>query len=309
MTVHIIRHASRRLRYVWRMARVTPALSVAALLLGASSAAFSASPDEAAAPDRHIADPEDGTLAQGVYTNPYFALAYPLPPGWKEGLAGPPPSNAGYYVLNTPEPLDDAKGTILIAAQDKFFAAKSMADAMTMLEDLRRSAGATPGLTATTAPQQVTIAGHNFARLDLGGVGLSRVVFATDIRCHIVSFTFAASDPALLETLAASVERLSLAADESAATPLCIDHYATEATIRRQVAPTPVGPSFLKIPVRIVIGRDGKVKHVHVIRAFPAQAKSVADAVSQWEFKPYEVQGEPVEIETGIVFEFKPTGR
>ncbi len=51
------------------------------------------------------------------------------------------------------------------------------------------------------------------------------------------------------------------------------------------------------------------MKHVHVIRAVAAQAKNISDALSQWEVKPYEVQGEPVEIETGIVFEFKPTGR
>ncbi|HUH84480.1 MAG TPA: energy transducer TonB [Stellaceae bacterium] len=286
-----------------------PALFLAALLLGASSAALSASADEAAAPDHHIADPEDGTLAQGVYTNPYFALAYPLPAGWKEGLAGPPPSNAGYYVLNTPEPLGETKGTILIAAQDEFFALKPMADAMAMLEDLHRSASETPGLTAETAPQPLTIAGHGFARLDLGGVGLSRVIFATLIRCHIVSFTFAASDPALLKKLASSIDRLSFDAEAKGAAPLCIDHYATDATIRHKIAPAPVGPSFVKIPVRIVIGPDGKVKHVHVISAFPGQAKSIADALSQWEFKPYEVQGEPVEIETGIVFEFKPTGR
>jgi len=284
------------------------ALSVAAALLGAGSAAFSASPDEATPPDRRMADPEDGTFVQSVYTNPYFALAYPLPTGWKEGLAGPPPSNGGYYVLDTPEP-GEAKGSILIAAQDQFFATKPITGAMAMLEDLRRSAGQTPGLTADTAPQQVEIAGRRFARLDLGGVGLSRVVFATDIRCHIVSFTFAASDPALLKTLTASLERLSLAPEEGETTPFCIDHYATDATILHKVAPMPVGPHFVKIPVRVVIGRDGRVKHVHVIRASPAQAESIADALRQWEFKPYEMKGMPVEIETGIVFEFKPSGR
>jgi len=282
---------------------------MAAALVGAGSVALSASPDEATPPDRRMADPEDGALVQSVYTNPYFALAYPLPAGWKEGLAGPPPSNAGYYVLNTPELDGEAKGTVLVAAQDRFFAARPVADAMAMLEDLRHSALQTAGLTAETAPQLVTIAGRSFARLDLGGVGLSRVVFATDIRCHIVSFTFAASDPALLKALAASVDRVSFAAEANDPAPLCIDHYATDATIRHQVPPAPIPPNFLKIPVRIVIGRDGKVRHVHVIRAFPAQAKSIAEAVSQWEFKPYEVQGQPVEIETGIVFEFKPSDR
>jgi Gram-negative bacterial TonB protein C-terminal len=304
MIVQIIRDPSRRVRYVSLMARVVPALSLAVMLFGASTVAFSASPNQAAS-----ADPEDGTLAQRIYANPYFALAYPLPAEWKAGLAGPPPSNAGYYVLSTPDPVGEAKGTILIAAQDMFFAAKPMADAMAMVEDLRRSAGQTAGLTAESAPQRVTIAGHSFVRLDLGGVGLSRVVFATDIRCHIVSFTFAASDPVLLKTLAASLDRLSFAAEDGAAAPLCLDHYATDATVLRKVAPAPVGPNFLKIPVRVIIGRDGTVKHVHVIGAIPAQAKSIADALSQWTFKPYEVQGRPVEIETGMVFEFKPPGR
>jgi len=266
-----------------------------------------------------MANPEDGTLADGVYTNPYFDLAYPLPSGWTAGLKGPPPSTSGYYVLNTPAPEGEPKGTILIAAQDLFFAVKPMADATAMVADLRRSAGRTEGLKAETEPRQVTIAGHSFARVDIGGVVLSRIVLATDIRCHIVSFTFASPDPQLLDALAASLDRLSLPAEASAtgtgtseagsSVPLCIANYATDETVLHRVAPALVVPKFTKIAVRIIIGRDGRVKHIHVIRAVPEQAKSIEDALAGWEFKPYEVQGQPVEVETGLVFEFKPTNR
>jgi hypothetical protein len=48
-----------------------------------------------------------------VYINPYFDLAYRLPPGWREGMAGPDPSESGYYVLSTLVPDGEFTGTIL----------------------------------------------------------------------------------------------------------------------------------------------------------------------------------------------------
>jgi hypothetical protein len=58
--------------------------------------------------------------------------------------------------------------------------------------------------------------------------------------------------------------------------------------------------------VRIIIGPDGSVEHIQVIRAFAARQKSIEDALAQWEFKPYQVNAHPAELETGLVLEFKP---
>lgn len=60
-------------------------------------------------------------MIDGVYANPYFAVRYPLPAGWKDGPEPPRRSYDGYYVLDTPVPPEDVKATILIAAQDSFF--------------------------------------------------------------------------------------------------------------------------------------------------------------------------------------------
>jgi protein TonB len=76
-----------------------------------------------------------------------------------------------------------------------------------------------------------------------------------------------------------------------------------------KVDPVLVGPRFLTVPVRIIIGTDGRIKHTHVILAFPEQQRSIEDAMAQWAFKPYLVDGKPVEIETGLMFEFKPAAR
>jgi hypothetical protein len=47
---------------------------------------------------------------------------------------------------------------------------------------------------------------------------------------------------------------------------------------------------------------------VHVIRAFPEQRRALEEALIQWQLNPYEAVDKAVEVETGIVFEFKPTG-
>jgi hypothetical protein len=63
---------------------------------------------------------------------------------------------------------------------------------------------------------------------------------------------------------------------------------------------------FNAVPVRIVIGKDGKIKHIHFLRAFPDQAKTVTDALEQWKVRSCLRDGKPVEVETGIMFGYAP---
>jgi hypothetical protein len=273
-----------------------------ALLLLSLGLAWGVAVQRASAADPGTADPENGTVVDGIYSNPYFALRYRLPAGWKEGPPPARPSSAGYYVLETPAAPEEAEAAILIAAQDVFFAAPPIADAMELVKDLARSPSEADG--KALEPAVVTIAGHRFARVEIRGSPLSRIVLATDIRCHVVIFAFTGAEPERLKQLEASLDPLSLPAYEPVAA--CVKGYPTAETVLQKIEPAPAGPRFLKIPVRIIIGADGKVKHVHVIRAFPGQRKSIEDALGQWLFKPYELNGHPAEVETGLLFEFKP---
>jgi hypothetical protein len=54
--------------------------------------------------------------------------------------------------------------------------------------------------------------------------------------------------------------------------------------------------------VRIIVDKEGKVKHIHFLSAFPDQAKAISDALKQWKFKRYMRGGQPAEVETGIMF-------
>ena len=53
-----------------------------------------------------------------------------------------------------------------------------------------------------------------------------------------------------------------------------------------------------------VIGADGTVKDVRIESGLPILAQAAIDAVKQWRYKPYVIDGEPVEVDSRITINF-----
>ena len=53
-----------------------------------------------------------------------------------------------------------------------------------------------------------------------------------------------------------------------------------------------------------VIGKDGSVTDLRVESGLPILAQAAIDAVKQWRYKPYLVDGEPVEVDSRITINF-----
>jgi len=53
-----------------------------------------------------------------------------------------------------------------------------------------------------------------------------------------------------------------------------------------------------------VIGTDGSVQDVRVESGLPILAQAAIDAVRQWRYKPYMIDGEPVEVDSRITINF-----
>jgi len=53
-----------------------------------------------------------------------------------------------------------------------------------------------------------------------------------------------------------------------------------------------------------VIGTDGSVKDVRLESGLPILAQAAIDAVRQWRYKPYMIEGEPVEVDSRITINF-----
>jgi hypothetical protein len=247
--------------------------------------------------------PEDGMVSNGRYDNAYFGLGYALGSNWTQRYQGPPPSDSGYYVLAQIEPkdpaLDPALGHILIAAQDLFFSAAPVHSASEFIGYIQQHLGAE--YRVERAPIKVRIANRDFVRLDyLSAIaGLHWHVLATEIRCHVVQFVFTGTRPKSMERL---VESMNTVSEPIGSAPVCLKDFATPDTVLEREDPVYTESRFNPVPVRIVIDKEGRVKHIHFLSAFPEQAKSIGDALLQWRFRPYLLGGQPVEVETGLLF-------
>lgn len=242
--------------------------------------------------------PDDGRIADGVYRNDYFDLAYPLPEGWTQGVGGPGPSTNGYYVLESLVPKGEFAGTILIAAQDVFFAGDEAATTAAMAGAVREAMSQVDGMSIDAEPAALSIAGRAMHRVDFSGVGLHRSLFVTAIRCHIVSFSLTARDQEQLDKLRVSLNSLAFGAGRAA--PPCVRDYVVAENLVERVEPELV--TLEPIAVRLVIGAGGDVTHVRAIRATAGQRKALEQALRQWRFKPPMIDGRPTQIETGLLY-------
>src|SRR5262249_31119795 len=159
---------------------------------------------------------------------------------------------------------------------DQFFASDPSTGPAQMVDRLRRRISEIDGMTIDQALAETAIAGRPFTRLDYSGAGLFRAILVGEDRCHLVSFNLTTVDPDERTRLAQSLGALSLgeAADPARQTPLCLKGYATAEHLVSRLEPAPVGPRFAAVPARIIIGIDGRVRHVHVIRGSAAQKES-----------------------------------
>lgn len=108
-------------------------------------------------------------------------------------------------------------------------------------------------------------------------------------------------------------------------TPVAVPKVATPQRVRVSQGVTqgmvlkrvqPMYPQMAKIarvqgPVVLaaIIGKDGTIQNLHVIStASPLLNQAALDAVKQWRYRPYILNGEPVEVDTQITVNFTLSG-
>jgi protein TonB len=64
-----------------------------------------------------------------------------------------------------------------------------------------------------------------------------------------------------------------------------------------------------QVKLHAIIARDGKIISLNAISGHPLLVRAAMDAVSQWRYRPYYLNGEAVEVETFITVNFKREGR
>ncbi|MGA1998534.1 MAG: TonB family protein [Terriglobales bacterium] len=62
------------------------------------------------------------------------------------------------------------------------------------------------------------------------------------------------------------------------------------------------------VVLQAVIAKDGTIQGLHVVSGHPMLTGSAVEAVKQWRYKPYFLNGEPVEVETVVTVNFTLAG-
>ena len=107
-------------------------------------------------------------------------------------------------------------------------------------------------------------------------------------------------------------------------TPIAVPHVATPQRVRvsqgvtqglliRKIQPTyPPLARQARIQGAVLlqaeISKDGTIQNLRLISGHPMLAPSAIEAVKQWKYKPYILNGEPVEVETQITVNFTLAG-
>ncbi len=91
--------------------------------------------------------------------------------------------------------------------------------------------------------------------------------------------------------------------------PFVVSHLS-EAQLVRRIEPVYPRTAVLmnlqgEVEMHAIIAKDGTVQSLSVISGHPLLAQAALDAVRQWRYRPYVLNGKPVEVETFITVNFR----
>ncbi len=64
-----------------------------------------------------------------------------------------------------------------------------------------------------------------------------------------------------------------------------------------------------QVVLRAVISKDGEIQELHVLSGHPWLRGAALQAVQQWRYRPYVLNGVPVQVETQVTVNFVLAGR
>lgn len=92
-----------------------------------------------------------------------------------------------------------------------------------------------------------------------------------------------------------------------------VSQGVTQGMVLHRVQPT--YPSLARtarvqgsVVLAAVIGKDGTIQNLHVLSGHPLLTQAALDAVKQWRYRPYILNGEPVEVDTQVTVNFTLSG-
>jgi TonB family protein len=282
---------------------------------------------------------ENGTLVNGVYSNECFGFSLPIPAGWEVNDAVTPGGKARHrsdndLVLLFLHQQGKLPGRIVLSASDS---KGHIGDAQNFVSEGVRAQVNLPTEKRELVRDTFVVdyGGRHFFRSDYKALmsGNASLYFAyvyTEFRGYFIGETLASASPEGLDEAANSLQSISF--QEGQVNPKCVmsasntvmppagAKIATPQLVRisagvstalliKKVQPQyPSNAMQSRVQGQVVlqarIDKEGNVEDLTLISGDPLLAPAALEAVKQWKYKPYLLNGQPVKVETQVVVNF-----
>ncbi len=236
------------------------------------------------------------------YKNVESGISYQPPGGWNVEQRG---EGGAFSALFTSP---DSRSRVIIMVLSKALYADATVENALPPSDAGRK------FHKLKAPKAFPAAGFSFARADFQEehqpVYQSRLM--TDAGSWRILIIASAPSQHDVDGLLATLSTFAFAPPEPVKV-LTADRVLVDAAEMQKTLIKTVMPQFPNrgsahpkgtVHLRVIIGRDGKVKNVDVVDGDALLSKVAVDAVKQWEWRPYYYKGQPIEVETRVTVNF-----
>jgi TonB family protein len=285
--------------------------------------------------------PENGTVVGNTYANEFLGFWFPIPDGWlvnresagveREGQAKRLPGGGLELIVIDRRTAKPARNRIVISAVD---ASGYSSATQAFVSDFVRAPIDKTGGEVLREAFPVDFAGQHFFRADYKQALKSSAQWGafvcTKFNGYFLGWTFVAGSPEDLEDAVNSLRRLSFRdesgpviggimsslppATQGSVRPklparIRVSQRVSEGLLIKRIDPNYPDSALQKhvdgtVTLGAVIDRNGDVGQLFVVSGPALLVPAALEAVRQWKYKPYLLQGEPLAMQTQITVLF-----
>jgi TonB family protein len=282
---------------------------------------------------------ENGTIVNGIYSNECFGFSLPIPAGWEVNDTVTPGGKARHsssgkdLILLFLEQQKKTPGRIILSAWDSASYPGSARDFVSdgVHAPVNQSTGKNEPLQDSFA---VDYGGIQFFRSNQKAFVVVNIPWYsakiyTEFRGYFIGANLLSTSPGGLDEAANSLQKISFQVDQ--VNPKCVmtsnastapagakiaapervrvsSGVATGLLVKRVRVQYPEDAKKARVKGKVVmkaeIDKEGNVEALALISGDPMLAPAALEAVKQWKYKPYLLNGQPVKVETQVVVNF-----
>ncbi len=270
--------------------------------------------------------PRDGVVSANSYVNSFFHLTCKFPDGWTVQSASK--GKGDTFDLFVAQPNIPEKSLSLSA--QTMSANPGFSKEVSKYLDLLAEPLQAKGWQRTGERVSQVYGGLRFTQQEFiveSGSGKYYVdIAATPLHGYMLRLSFSAASPEALEALTKTAQEIITIMPDFGPAPDPPAASSGPPPQQIHVAPSiskgqliyRVNPEYPMVAkhhrisgtvfLDAMIGADGSIKRMYVLEGDPALTTAALDAVKQWRYKPYLLNGQPVEVDSNISVSFFLSG-